>query len=68
VPYAEQLAAKREELAGAMQPLATDAGVITAPVGSERLRGYRNQARLVFRRMSVRPRCPEQDGAAREAH
>lgn len=52
VPYAEQLAAKREELAGAMQPLATDAGVITAPVGSERLRGYRNQARLVFRRMS----------------
>ena len=24
--------------------------------------------RLDFRRMSVRPRCPEQDGAAQEAH
>jgi 23S rRNA (uracil1939-C5)-methyltransferase len=56
VPYAEQLERKRSALVGALQPLlppdVAPGDVVHATVPSPRLQGYRNQARLVFRRMS----------------
>ena len=52
VPYANQLAAKREEFAAALAPLGVDAAVVQATIPSPLIRGYRNQARLVFRKMS----------------
>jgi 23S rRNA (uracil1939-C5)-methyltransferase len=52
VPYEEQLVAKRRQLIDALQPILSDENLVAPTVGSQRLRGYRNQARLVFRRMS----------------
>jgi 23S rRNA (uracil1939-C5)-methyltransferase len=60
VPYEEQLAEKRRALVAALAPLlppdaarpAAATELVAATVPAPRLRGYRNQARLVFRRMS----------------
>ncbi len=52
VPYETQLVAKRIELAAALAPLGIDAAVVHATIPSPLIRGYRNQARLVFRKMS----------------
>lgn len=43
---------KRQSLVDALQPVLPDASLVAAMVPSPRLRGYRNHARLVFRRMS----------------
>ena len=56
VPYPEQLQRKRSALITALQPLlpadVAPESVVHETVPSSRLQGYRNQARLVFRRMS----------------
>jgi len=52
VPYEAQLAAKRVEFAAALAPLGVEASLVHATIPSPLIRGYRNQARLVFRKMS----------------
>lgn len=52
MPYAEQLVAKRDELRRELGDLVHDPSIVRDTVPSQLLRGYRNQARLVFRRMS----------------
>lgn len=52
VPYVEQLAAKRRDLIEVLRPILPSEDVVAEAIPSARLRGYRNQARLVFRRMS----------------
>jgi 23S rRNA (uracil1939-C5)-methyltransferase len=52
IPYEQQLAAKRHQLAAALAPLGIEAERVHATVPSPLIRGYRNQARLVFRKMS----------------
>jgi 23S rRNA (uracil1939-C5)-methyltransferase len=52
VPYEEQLAGKRRALVEALGALVERDDVVAATIPSPHLRGYRNQARLVFRRMS----------------
>jgi 23S rRNA (uracil1939-C5)-methyltransferase len=52
IAYEEQLATKRRELLDTLRPLLRSEEAVAATVPSPRLRGYRNQARLVFRRMS----------------
>jgi 23S rRNA (uracil1939-C5)-methyltransferase len=52
MPYVEQLAAKRSLLVEALGDLLPAGLVVGDTIPSPRLRGYRNQARLVFRRMS----------------
>lgn len=52
VPYAEQLVAKRAELLSELGALVPDPVVVHDTVPSQLVRGYRNQARLVFRRMA----------------
>jgi 23S rRNA (uracil1939-C5)-methyltransferase len=56
VPYAEQLDSKRTALIEALRPFVpadvAPEAVIHPTVAAPRFRGYRNQLRLVFRRMS----------------
>jgi 23S rRNA (uracil1939-C5)-methyltransferase len=57
VPYAEQLARKRQALADALAPYlpqdpAQRDAVVHETIPAPRFHGYRNQSRLVFRRMS----------------
>jgi 23S rRNA (uracil1939-C5)-methyltransferase len=52
VPYEQQLVTKRQALVDSLQPVLPSEDVVAAMVPSPRLRGYRNHARLVFRRMS----------------
>ena len=52
VPYAEQLDAKRQALIEALGDLLPAGFGVADTIPSPRLEGYRNQARLVFRRMS----------------
>ena len=52
VPYEQQLAEKRRSLLESLRPFVGDDETVRETVPAPRLRGYRNQARLVFRRMS----------------
>lgn len=52
VPYLEQLEAKRGELVDALRAILPAEDVVAPMVPSSRLKGYRNQVRLVFRRMT----------------
>lgn len=52
MPYADQLVTKRRQLIETLRPILPSEDIVAETVPSPRLRGYRNHARLVFRRMS----------------
>jgi 23S rRNA (uracil1939-C5)-methyltransferase len=52
VPYEAQLVEKRRELIETLRPILPSEDIVAETIPSPRLRGYRNHARLVFRRMS----------------
>jgi 23S rRNA (uracil1939-C5)-methyltransferase len=52
VPYPDQLEAKRREVVEALRPVLSSEDLVAPMAPSPRLRGYRNQVRLVFRRMA----------------